>query len=467
MLLGPLLRTCVSSVLQNVSIVGYDRAMVAQFDIGDTTRRPGKGITTMAKKLFQGVLLSSFLCACSVPLEDRNSETFVPGGNERRLISPLTAAQYQGQLRYGTWANTQETLHAWRGNRALVLTPQLLSSSEASAYVGFMDTCVELYQRFANRSWPILELTGFPGLATVAVVQETCGAGCGAGGRAEIQVTEFEDAVARVGSVQDAMAWQVGFYELGRQGSSRSTPTFPFFNALDITASHDVVASAFPEFVATECLRSFGYSLNDIYESYLNRGYQRVPGAAEYRRRFLASNLSFNESQRADQPDLMRNWVLTSMLTYLRLEFGASFMARFLQELSFLSAASVEQVEANLLQAATEAGGTVAQAYLRNEWRVGGLQAPDRPASVDVQSDYCFGLNTVNWTAVAGATRYELQGAPSASFSGARLLYSGSSRLRIIDVSRTTYVRARACNAQGCSDYRRAARPARYFSGCY
>lgn len=96
----------------------------------------------------------------------------------------------------------------------------------------------------------------------------------------------------------------------------------------------------------------------------------------------------------------------------------------------------------------------------------GGGSPPPVPAYLDVISEQCRGLHTLEWTASSGATRYELYRSTSSTFSSQTLEYSGGALFDVANVSTTTYFRVRACNASGCSGYRNGDEAARYISGC-
>jgi hypothetical protein len=88
------------------------------------------------------------------------------------------------------------------------------------------------------------------------------------------------------------------------------------------------------------------------------------------------------------------------------------------------------------------------------------------PSSLTVTSQLCNGHHDLAWTAVAGATRYEVESSSGASFGNYLLIYNGPNRTRHTNVSGLTYYRVRACNATGCGCWRRgdvAASPTR---GC-
>lgn len=99
--------------------------------------------------------------------------------------------------------------------------------------------------------------------------------------------------------------------------------------------------------------------------------------------------------------------------------------------------------------------------------RVGASGAPATPASLTIYLEYCHGLNTAEWSAVSGATYYELYGSSSPSFPSQWLVTSTTGTFDAFSVSGTTYLRVRACNASGCSGYRVGNQPAKYFSGCF
>ena len=88
------------------------------------------------------------------------------------------------------------------------------------------------------------------------------------------------------------------------------------------------------------------------------------------------------------------------------------------------------------------------------------------PSFLDVQWEYCRGLNGLDWPAVSGATYYEVQGSSYSNYQYPYLLYSGTASFKMINVSRNTWVRVRACGSAGCSGYRNGDTYARYFSGC-
>ncbi len=92
--------------------------------------------------------------------------------------------------------------------------------------------------------------------------------------------------------------------------------------------------------------------------------------------------------------------------------------------------------------------------------------APLVPASLNVMRQMCYGINDLQWSPSAGATRYELYRSSSPSFTTQQLVYSGSGTFYTANVSSTTYFRVRACNASGCSCYRVGNRAATYYPYC-
>ena len=89
------------------------------------------------------------------------------------------------------------------------------------------------------------------------------------------------------------------------------------------------------------------------------------------------------------------------------------------------------------------------------------------PGSISVASERCRGLNTVSWSPVAGATRYEVWGSISSTdfFTASRFAnVSGTSAL--INVPGTRYVRVKACDATRCGPYSVAYAVATRIGGC-
>lgn len=96
-----------------------------------------------------------------------------------------------------------------------------------------------------------------------------------------------------------------------------------------------------------------------------------------------------------------------------------------------------------------------------------GMQAlpPSAPNPINANPHYCFGMNTVRWTAQSGAVEYRLFQSHSPSFTSSFLVYSGPGTGTLVNLSSTAYLRARACNSGGCSPYSQQV-TAHYQSGC-
>ncbi len=84
-----------------------------------------------------------------------------------------------------------------------------------------------------------------------------------------------------------------------------------------------------------------------------------------------------------------------------------------------------------------------------------------------VQSNFCFGSNDIIWTAVSGATYYELWGSNYTNFTPQSVWYSGpfTSHSTTTAALPTTYFHVRACNTGGCSAFSNTG-VARYYNGC-
>jgi hypothetical protein len=105
-----------------------------------------------------------------------------------------------------------------------------------------------------------------------------------------------------------------------------------------------------------------------------------------------------------------------------------------------------------------------------SSWRTNGDPvAPGIPTTMSSSSSMCYGLNDVAWGAVAGADSYRVYGSESSAFTSFGLVYSGSDTSALIDVglwpNPPVYLRARACNSMGCSNFSPQA-TATYFNGC-
>lgn len=79
---------------------------------------------------------------------------------------------------------------------------------------------------------------------------------------------------------------------------------------------------------------------------------------------------------------------------------------------------------------------------------------PTSPTGFNVVSDQCYGFNQIYWNNVSNAYNYKLYRSYYSSFIDPKLIYSGSFNSTYINVnSGTVYLKVRACNDAGCSDY--------------
>lgn len=102
-------------------------------------------------------------------------------------------------------------------------------------------------------------------------------------------------------------------------------------------------------------------------------------------------------------------------------------------------------------------------------WRDDGdPAAPGIPWSISNQPEFCFGANTVSWSAVGTGNDYRLYESASSSFATSSVVYSGSNTSTVVSVPAfsTRYYRARACNSKGCSNFTTSTVSASYFNGC-
>lgn len=104
-----------------------------------------------------------------------------------------------------------------------------------------------------------------------------------------------------------------------------------------------------------------------------------------------------------------------------------------------------------------------------SNWRVNPAP-PSRPSVLDVQPQFCFGSNLVEWSASSGVVgSYELYKSSSSNFSSQTLVYKGTDLATSITISSSEspqYLRIRACNGGGCSSYRNGDQTATYTNGC-
>jgi hypothetical protein len=279
------------------------------------------------------------------------------------------------QVPYQTHNQTQELLHAYPGERVVLLLPRPIALRDAQKITKQLDRCAEVYIDLALRPWPQVSLPQFQGLASVAVVQETCGAGCGAGGKAEIKYTEFQAAVAGIGDLTSALTWQVGLYELGRGGQAGKSPTWPFGPALDPAERQDVIGSAMPELVMNICLDKLGWPAAAVQKSVQTKGYPRHRTAVQHRLQIVEAGLPFADALAQDRPGYYRGWALSGLLYDVYVQLGQPALRQLLQALVLRAqsqgqAKDTPAVAANLRWAAGQRRGPALLRYLTSVWKL-------------------------------------------------------------------------------------------------
>ncbi len=290
----------------------------------------------------------------------------------------LVVAELPGNIvDHVSYRQTRAKLNVYRGERMVILSPFRFPEADVPAIVKNADTCAAVYAEFSGGAWPSNAHRNFPKMGSIALVEKTCGAGCGAGGQAEIAVAEFREAYRLIGDLKDPFTWQVGFYEFGRGGSSQANPNYPFSPALDPASGHDVIASAYPEFAMSVCYDRLGYNAERYQEKFRTHRYPRNQSVGEHARQFWESGLSFRVALSKDRKGYYRGWILSGLLYDLYRQFGAEITRRFLQELAAIAKAqgqakNTAQVERNLIAAASSAGGEPMTNYLRQKWRIEG-----------------------------------------------------------------------------------------------
>jgi len=298
---------------------------------------------------------------------------------------------------YDTFAGTRELLNVYEGDRVVFYSPEDLPTEQYSCILAHLDSCMEMYSAFAGGAYPLWSPEGFEGKGSVALVENTCGAGCGTSGRAEV-LKEFADrSVSRVGGdVSDPRGWQVSYYEMGRG------TFFPFYPALRLVDEvgedgfpqwvHEI-GSGFPHFVAHACMHKRGVSYEDQEEHFRRweRHFPREnPPPHIFNSAYSDLDLSFTEIVVRDNPELTLdpssppttegsrgvNHVFSMILTDLYREYGSPYLESYLEDLAKMDAAdSAEAVEQNMLDAARSAhyttnrgGGAVRR--LQSVWRM-------------------------------------------------------------------------------------------------
>lgn len=136
------------------------------------------------------------------------------------LSSRALGAEYAGQSLYTSFEGRSYTMHVWQGSNVALLTPTSLQPAPDSAtllrIVDVLDAAYDYYLLATGRKPISYAPTTVNGRATIAVVESTCGAGCGYLGFTgiELQTTYFQ--TLHDGVRHNDQYDQVVFYELGR-----------------------------------------------------------------------------------------------------------------------------------------------------------------------------------------------------------------------------------------------------------
>ena len=310
---------------------------------------------------------------------------------------------------YDTFARTRELLNVYEGDRVVFYSPEDLQAEQYSCILTHLDSCMEMYSAFAGGAYPrLLSPEGFEGKGSLALVENTCGAGCGTSGRAEVLKEWADRSVSRVGGdVSDPRGWQVSYYEMGRG------TFFPFYPAL-LLGDHvgqdgfpqwvHEVGSGFPHFMAHACMHSRGVSYED-QEAHFRRWEHHFPHENPpphiFNEAYRSLGLSFTEIVARDNPELTLdpdspptldgrrgvNHVFSMILTDLYREYGALYVESWLEDLAKMDAAdSAEAVEQNMLDSALSAyyaanSGGGALRRLQSVWRMNPDWRPTVPTS--------------------------------------------------------------------------------------
>ena len=342
-------------------------------------------------------LRATFAIAIALAANPR-AEAGTPGAAAGCAESARTATRHPATW-YDTFAGTRELMNVYEGDRVVFYSPEDLEAEQYSCILVHLDSCMEMYSAFAGGgAYPHLwSPEGFAGKGSVALVENTCGAGCGTSGRAEVLKEYADRSVSRVGSdVSDPRGWQVSYYEMGRG------TFFPFYPALQL-GDHvgqdgfpqwvHAIGSGFPHFMAHACMHRRGVSYEDQkahFRRWEHHFPRENPPPHVFNSAYGALGLSFTEIVKRDNPELTLdpsspqtpggrrgvNHVFSMILTDLYREYGAPYVESYLEELTKMGAAdSAEAVERNMLDAALSAHyatnrGAGAVRRLQSVWRM-------------------------------------------------------------------------------------------------
>lgn len=206
--------------------------------------------------------------------------------------------EYSGLHEYTTWGGGPSgpysgLFHTWETEGVIIYSVQPLTDKEVQVGASYLNTCLNLYRTIGQKpnypEWD--DPNGFGHKATVALVPDgsTCGAGCGAGGRAEFTIST---AYSLWGGLSDTYGWAIACYEIGRGGTK-----FPMHNSFDMVEHN--MSTTIPGLIY-----NYAFLLHRLNDQLVYQKKNRNISPYWFREKFQRQGLNFEQSlDKAIEPE--------------------------------------------------------------------------------------------------------------------------------------------------------------------
>jgi len=199
------------------------------------------------------------------------------------LLILCSTAWSQDNFSYTKHDGTIVTLNTFEGVNTLFsfdedLFPELTDEMIQNSILPAFDKAMENYRYFGadiypQQDWVTHSSFGYNHKGSVALVDSTCGAGCGAGSKAEVLNSIIKSDQTRTNYQTDPSIptfWWIALYELGRGSANFSAYKNLSFNP----DNHHIVGASFPHLIANITLNDLGYTPDEVFNEVKNSIYQ-------------------------------------------------------------------------------------------------------------------------------------------------------------------------------------------------
>ncbi len=282
--------------------------------------------------------------------------------NFRKTLSALTLSLTSAfsfavlpEVTYSSFEDGQYTRYVFEGEHvALLLDNPDYDEAKLAGYVDDLDEVYEFYTAFTGRT-PLSTFRDINGKVTIAVVDKTCGGGCGQIGRHGIEIIQRRwNEVWESWSVSEHHQ-QILIYEMGRNYTFFNSSISPMdmytpwsvYMSLDVAKKLNYTLDRTQSGIRTFTQEGMRLAFRDLFTIFLNGNYDFE--TAIVNNGGVINDYGFNGG----------GDVLTGMYFYMQEIFGDTFIRDFFQNLASQpsSGGNLDNAVANVLTSATNAAG--------------------------------------------------------------------------------------------------------------